>query len=66
MKITLIEIPKEGKKIRREETQDHSLCEKMLKKGGWEIKDKDKFVYVDGKISAVPDKPSKKVPEKGK
>ncbi|TNE74979.1 hypothetical protein EP331_00370 [bacterium] len=66
MRVTLIEKPKEGKQIQRTETHDIGLAEKMLKKGGWDIKDKDKFVFIDGKISTITKRPSKKTHEKRK
>lgn len=46
--ITLIEKPKEGKKITREFKADQKLAEKMLRKSrSWTLPEKSNYVFKD-------------------
>ena len=60
MKVTIIEQPKEGKDIQREETHDIALAEKILtKKRGWELPKDSKFKLKDGKLIEKPTRKTK-------
>lgn len=55
MRVTIIEQPKEGKDIQREETHEIALAEKILaKKRGWELPKDSKFKLKDGKLIEKP------------